>query len=70
MERCVLRATLLIEQELGYLRVDPQEDQVARLIKQLRGLGVNVFHHKHQVIVSKEKLVVEESGIVAVRGAP
>jgi hypothetical protein len=53
--------------ELGYLRGDPQEDQVKRLIQQLRSLGVNVFHHKHQTIVSREKLIVESTGIIAVR---
>lgn len=53
--------------ELGYLRGDPKEDQVSKLIQQLRSLGVNVFHHKHQTILSKEKLIVEDSGITVVR---
>ena len=53
--------------ELGYLRGDPKEDQVSRLVKQLRSLGVEVFHHKHQTIVSKQKLIVEDSGIIVVR---
>jgi hypothetical protein len=53
--------------ELGYLRGDPKEDQIGRLVKQLRSLGVQVFHHKHQTIVSKEKLVVDDSGVIVVR---
>ena len=53
--------------ELGYLRGDPKEDQVTRLVKQLRSLGVQVFHHKHQTIVSKEKLIVDDSGVIVVR---
>lgn len=53
--------------ELGYLRGDPKEDQIKRLVMQLRHLGVQVFHHKHQTIVSKEKLIVEDSGVIVVR---
>jgi hypothetical protein len=53
--------------ELGYLRGDPKEDQVSRLVQQLRKLGVQVFHHKHQTIVSKEKLIVDDTGVIVVR---
>jgi hypothetical protein len=53
--------------ELGYLRGDPKEDQIGRLVRQLRSLGVEVFHHKHQTIVSKEKLIVDDSGVIVVR---
>ena len=53
--------------ELGYLRGDPKEDQISQLVQKLRSLGVQVFHHKHQTIVSKEKLIVEDSGVIVVR---
>jgi hypothetical protein len=53
--------------ELGYLRGDPKEDQVKQLVQKLRSLGVQVFHHKHQTIVSKEKLIVDDSGVIVVR---
>lgn len=53
--------------DIGYLRGDPKEDQVSKLIQQLRSLGVNVFHHKHQTILSKEKLIVDDTGVIVVR---
>jgi hypothetical protein len=53
--------------EIGYIRGDPKEDQVRRLVSKLKALGVNIFHHNHQMIVSKEKFLVEESGVIAVR---
>jgi hypothetical protein len=53
--------------EIGYVRGDPKEDQIRKLIQQLKSLGLEVYHHKHQTIVSKEKLIVEDSGIIVVR---
>jgi len=53
--------------ELGYMRGDPKDDQIAKLVKQLKSLGVQVFHHKHQTIVSKEKLIVDDTGVIVVR---
>ena len=50
--------------ELGYLRGDPQEQQIKRLVNQLRNLGVNIYHHSHQMILSKSKLIVDDTGVV------
>ncbi len=50
--------------ELGYMRGDPHEIKVKRLVNQLRALGVNIKHVNHQMIVSDKKITVEQSGIV------
>lgn len=51
--------------DLGYMRGDPREDQIKRLVKQLKTLGVDIRHESHQLIVnSVRKVKVEESGIV------
>jgi len=50
--------------ELGYMRGDPHEQKVRHLVGQLKALGVNVFHHNHQMIVSEKRVVVEKTGIV------
>lgn len=51
--------------DLGYMRGDPREDQIKRLIKQLKVLGVDIKHENHQMIInSVRKVKVEDSGIV------
>lgn len=50
--------------ELGYMRGDPHEEKVKKLIGQLRALGVNIKHVNHQMIVSDRKITVEKTGIV------
>jgi hypothetical protein len=50
--------------ELGYMRGDPHEQKIRTLVNQLKALGVNVFHHNHQMIVSEKRVVVEQTGIV------
>ena len=50
--------------ELGYMRGDPHEKKVERLVHQLKALGVNIQHVNHQMIVSTKKITVEQSGIV------
>jgi hypothetical protein len=50
--------------ELGYMRGDPHEIKVKRLINQLRSLGVDIKHINHQLIVSDRKITVEKTGIV------
>ena len=51
--------------DLGYMRGDPREDQIKRLVKQLKTLGVDIKHENHQMIInSVRKVSVEESGIV------
>lgn len=44
------------------MRGDPHEAQVR--VSALKALGVNVFHHNHQMIVSEKRVVVEQSGII------
>jgi 5-enolpyruvylshikimate-3-phosphate synthase len=47
------------------MRGDPREDQIKRLVKQLKTLGVDIKHENHQMIInSVRKVSVEESGIV------
>ncbi len=50
--------------DLGYMRADPVEQQVHRLIRQLKNLGVDVHHHGHQTVVdSVRKIKVDTTGI-------
>jgi hypothetical protein len=50
--------------ELGYLRGDPHEQKVQKLVNQLRALDVDIKFIRHQMIVSTRKITVEETGIV------
>ncbi|MBX7232130.1 MAG: hypothetical protein K1X29_08605 [Bdellovibrionales bacterium] len=50
--------------EIWYNRGDSHEAQVRKHVSALKALGVNVFHHNHQRIVSKKRVVVEQSGII------
>lgn len=51
--------------DIGYMRGDPHEQQVRRLVAQLKNLGVDVKHHNHQMIVETVRRVsVEKTGIV------
>ena len=51
--------------DIGYKRGDPHEDQVRRLVAQLKNLGVDIKHENHQLIVnSVRKVTVEKSGII------
>lgn len=50
--------------ELGYMRGDPHEQKIQKLVHQLRALGVDIKHVNHQMIVSSKKITVEETGIV------
>jgi hypothetical protein len=50
--------------ERGYMRGDPREIRVRRLIEQLKAEGVNIIHVNHQTIVSEKRVVVEKTGIV------
>lgn len=51
--------------DIGYMRGDPHENQVRRLVAQLKNLGVDIKHHNHQLIVSSvRKVTVEQTGIV------
>ena len=46
------------------MRGDPHEAKIKMLVGQLRAMGVNIFHHNHQMIVSEKRVVVENTGIV------
>jgi hypothetical protein len=50
--------------ELGYMRADPHEQKIKKLINQLKALGVDIKHVNHQMIVSDRKITVEKTGIV------
>lgn len=51
--------------DIGYMRGDPHEQRVRRLVAELKNLGVDIRHHNHQLIVSSvRKVTVEQTGIV------
>jgi len=50
--------------ELGYMRGDPHEQKIQKLVNQLRALNVNIKYVNHQMIVSDRKITVEKTGIV------
>lgn len=51
--------------DIGYMRGDPHEEKVKRLVAQLKNLGVDIKHHNHQMIIeSVRKVSVDDSGIV------
>ena len=50
--------------EMGYMRGDPKEHKIKLLIKQLKNLGVDIYHENHQVISSVRKVSVDGTGIV------
>ena len=49
--------------DLGYMRGDPKEEKVKRLLSQLRALGVEIQGHTYQFI-SKRKVKVDDSGVI------
>ncbi len=51
--------------DIGYMRGDPHEQHVRRLVSQLKNLGVDIRHVNHQMIVeTTRKVTVEKTGIV------
>lgn len=50
--------------DIGYMRGDPRESQIAKLVGKLKALGVDIQHHNHQMITSVRKVSVESTGIV------
>lgn len=50
--------------ELGYMRGDPHERKIERLVNQLKALNVDIKYIRHQMIVSDRKITVEKTGIV------
>ena len=50
--------------DLGYMRADPREERIKKLLFELKSLGVEIQNHTHQNIYSKRDVKVEASGIV------
>jgi hypothetical protein len=50
--------------EIGYMRGDPREHNIDKLVKKLRALGVDIKHQNHQMITSTLTVSVEKTGIV------
>ena len=50
--------------DIGYMRGDPREGQIDKLVRKLRALGVDIHHQRHQLIYSVQEVKVEQSGIV------
>lgn len=50
--------------DIGYMRGDPREGQIEKLVRKLRAMGVDVKSHNHQMIYSVRKVQVESTGIV------
>jgi len=50
--------------DLGYMRGDPREERIKKLLFELKSLGVEIQNHTHQNIYSKRDVKVEASGIV------
>jgi len=46
------------------MRGDPKEHKIKLLIKQLKNLGVDIYHQNHQTIASIRKMTVDQTGIV------
>lgn len=50
--------------ELGCRQGGPHEQKINHLVGQLKEMGVNVFSHNHQMIVSEKRVIIEMSGII------
>jgi hypothetical protein len=50
--------------DIGYMRGDPREAQIEKLVRKLKALGVDIQHHNHQMITSVQRVSVENTGIV------
>jgi hypothetical protein len=46
------------------MRGDPVEQQIERIVRKLKSLGVNIKHDNHQMIISTRKVKVDDTGIV------
>jgi transposase len=50
--------------DIGYMRGDPREGQIEKMVRKLRAMGVDIQHQNHQMIVSTNRVSVEQTGIV------
>lgn len=49
--------------ELGYGRAIEHEVKIKTLINQLKALGVDIRHEKHEKVVSVKKVTISDSGV-------
>lgn len=49
--------------EIGYARAQEHEDKIRILVNQLKALGVNIRHEKHETIVSVKKVTIDNTGV-------
>jgi len=50
--------------DIGYMRGDPREGQIEKLVRKLKALGVDIHNERHQMIYSVNKVKVDSTGIV------
>lgn len=50
--------------EIGYMRGDPHEQKIRSLVAQLKAMGVHIMHHNHQMIISQNRVTVDETGVI------
>jgi len=50
--------------DIGYMRGDPREGQIEKLVRKLKALGVDIQSERHQMIYSVNKVKVDSTGIV------
>lgn len=50
--------------EIGYMRGDPKEHKIKLLVRQLKNLGVQIHNYNHQMIIAKNNVKVDVTGIV------
>ena len=49
--------------ERGYGKGDPREQKIKSLVSQLKAMGVKIRHEYHEMIVSKNEQVVDNTGV-------
>ena len=50
--------------DIGYGRADPHEQKIKGLISQLKAMGVSITHQDKEIVVSRQTLKVDSSGII------
>lgn len=44
--------------ELGYMRANPNQDKILKLVSQLKNLGVNIKHQNNEMLTSIQQIAV------------
>lgn len=47
--------------DLGYIRGNPNEDKIKKLVQQLKSLGVSIHHKNHELICTTREVKVDKS---------